>query len=350
MQLVGYLDSSHTGTSSSPPSWECTKSISLQQCSQIQERLQNDLLACDARLSLFVAAANSYRYESLLRPFPKEFLDDDQRPDIAAILDVVADMERLDTILRRLVKGKSGCLKVNELHLLHAVLVRHGERVAIRTLSECEFDDLFRLIQLVAPQMLPTHIFGVTPSMKCGHTKHYVNLRKQYPIGIGYYGGKLEHLYAMLTMGSLPLDEPLELYCDVEETLKMCRLSTGWGGSRCGAILGCVAVVEYVVLPKLVSTDENRGLVIINDATCMQVCYLMFFGQSFQQYEHALISQPSLSINWNETCKWMEDNRYTLSLGIYMMILSLSASSGRGIFHRFAEIGLYVLRRGFLKI
>lgn len=324
--------------------------IYLRQLYQVQDRLRSDLLACDVRFSLFVAAANSYRYEKLLRPFPKEFLDGNQRPNIGAIFQVVADIDRLEVLLEQLSKGNFHCYHKDVLNLLYVVLVRHGERFALSTLRPCEFEDLYAHLKTVAPQVQPTQIFEVTPSLKCTHTKVYTRLREQYPVRIGFYGARVEQLYAMLTVGSLPVNTCLELTSDVDEALRRSPQTPGWGGSRCGALLRCVAVVEYVVKPAFVNVEPNGRYVSITDANCIQISYLMFFGQSFEKKRSARVRQPKLSINLTESLKWMEGNKYALSVGMYLMLMSLTTPSGRGIMHRFACYGFYVLRKAFLKI
>ena len=43
---------------------------------RVLERLETDLAAADFRWSLFIAALESYRHDSILRPFPSAFLED----------------------------------------------------------------------------------------------------------------------------------------------------------------------------------------------------------------------------------------------------------------------------------
>ncbi|EDW09480.1 protein mono-ADP-ribosyltransferase Parp16 [Drosophila mojavensis] len=372
MKLIHFLDNSNIASSMDTASEAghvfaepCAEpGISMQQLYQLQECLQSDLLACDVRFSLFVAAANSYRYETLLRPFPREFLDSEQRPNIGAIFQVIADIDRLEVILDQLDRGNYGCYHVNVLSLLHAVLVRHGERVALSTLRPSEFTDLYAHLQIGAPQVAPTQIIEVTPSLRCSHTKAYTALRERYPVRIGFYGGRAEQLYAMLTVGCLPTHTALELSRDVDEALQHSPEAPGWGGSRCGALLRCVAIVEYVLQPEMVSVERNgTGHVSIADASCIQISYLLLFGQNCESDESdecdesverrqcsRLVRQPKFKINLTEVLRWMESNKYVLSLGMYLMLMSLTTPSGRGILHRFACTGMCMLRRGFLKI
>ncbi|KAH8299608.1 hypothetical protein KR044_003502, partial [Drosophila immigrans] len=320
----------------------------VKQLYQIQKHLETDLLACDARLSLFVAAANSYRYESLLRPFPEEFLDGKGRPNINAIFDVIADFDRLETILQQILNGHYRSCQKNVLKLLHAVLVKHGEHVALSTLHPGEFQDLYSHLKIPAPSTSPTQIFEVTPSLKCAHTKAYTTLREQYPVKIGFYGGKLEELYAMLTVGCLPMNEPIRLFCKVDDALNQSQCGTSWGASRCGAMLSCVAVVEFAVVPSLVIKDDDRRHVIVHDADCIQISYLLFFGKSFTQYENALSLQTKVHVDWSATLRWLASKKYTISLGVYLMILSMSLSSGRGVLYRLATSGIYVIKKSLL--
>ncbi|XP_034477873.1 protein mono-ADP-ribosyltransferase Parp16 [Drosophila innubila] len=361
MKLISFLDDSHAAGLSfcqklTDAAQSCAllpfsdSSPTLGQLFQIQKHLQTDLLACDARLSLFVAAANSYRYESLLRPFPEEFLDSCRRPNINAIFDVIADFDRLEIILNQILKGNYSSSHKNVLKLLYAVLVKHGQYVALSTLQPCEFDDLYAHLKITAPTSPPTQIFEVTPSLKCAHTKAYTTLREQYPVKMGFYGGHLEELYAMLTVGCLPMNEPIKLTCNVDDALTQSRYGNSWGASRCGAILNCVAVVEYLEVPSQVTSEDDNLHVIVRDANCIQISYLLFFGKSYMQHESALMLQPKVSIDWSETVKWLQTRKYAISLGVYLMILSMSLSGGRGMLYRLATSGMYTIRKGFLPI
>ena len=52
----------------------------------IKERIWLDPLAVDLQLSLFIAAMNSYRHDTVLRPFPPMFQSDDKEKDIKTMV------------------------------------------------------------------------------------------------------------------------------------------------------------------------------------------------------------------------------------------------------------------------
>lgn len=96
--------------------------------------LKTDLNACDLKWTLFVAAAQSYRYDSQLRPFPP-FYQDPVVPsvDIAGISAVIAVVPPLSSILG-LLYGMQGdkqdeVFRKHEsvLRLLHWILVTVAE-------------------------------------------------------------------------------------------------------------------------------------------------------------------------------------------------------------------------------
>lgn len=49
------------------------------------ESLQSDPMAADVKWSLFVSAANNYKFDSCLKPFPSQFVKDDEK-DIEALV------------------------------------------------------------------------------------------------------------------------------------------------------------------------------------------------------------------------------------------------------------------------
>lgn len=315
---------------------------------EIRKCLRSDLLACDARMSLFVAAATSYRYKALLRLLPANL----QKIDL--ILDTIMNLDRLERLKRPTRFG--GC-DYRALKLLHTVLVQHGECAALATLQSSDFAALYAHLQIDPPKQTPTHIFEVTPSLKCAHTKAYAQLREEYPVRMGFYGGRLDELYAMLTVGCLPNDEPIELGSNMDAALEQCTHSAAWGASRCGAMLSCVAVVEYVMLPEQVSECERHANVIVRDANCMQISYLMFFGKTVNEYErdtHKSMEnkhdelKTNMPMDWSTTADWVLSNKYALTLGI--LCLPLTMTGGSAWLHKIATMGQFVLKKGFLQI
>ena len=56
---------------------------------RVLARLKFDPIAADTRLSLFVAACESYRHDSILRPFPPFYVKEDGRKDIEGLVNIL---------------------------------------------------------------------------------------------------------------------------------------------------------------------------------------------------------------------------------------------------------------------
>lgn len=44
---------------------------------RVLRRLETDITSADGRWSLFISALESYRHDSILRPFPSAYIEDD---------------------------------------------------------------------------------------------------------------------------------------------------------------------------------------------------------------------------------------------------------------------------------
>lgn len=62
----------------------------MEKVKQLTEILEKDLIASDFKWTLFVAASNSYKYDSLLKPFPLMFINNNQTLDIFKLREVIA--------------------------------------------------------------------------------------------------------------------------------------------------------------------------------------------------------------------------------------------------------------------
>ncbi|ALC41681.1 CG15925, partial [Drosophila busckii] len=332
----------------------------MQQLQQLQRCLQTDLLACDARCSLFVAAVHSYRYEQLLQHCLAEL-----QLSIDDIYAVLGSLERLELLAAQLQQGNYGGYEARVYRLLHGLLVQHGERVALSTLQAAEFEPLYAHLQIPKPSCRPTHILEVTPSLKCAHTQAYARLQATHQLRLGFYAVPLQQLYAMLTVGGLPDNGPVRITTDLEEALQLAQLGVAWGASRLGALLRCVAIVEFALVPQLVQVEQDNRHAVISDASCLQISYLLCFGESLaaqpeapqrqlkQQLQQLLLPLtspwPKLTERAGALLHWAHGNKYSLTLGVYLMCVCLTPPSGRcGLFHSLASSAAYALRRGFL--
>ena len=55
---------------------------------RVLQRLESDLPSADMQWSLFIAALESYRHDSILRPFPSAYVEDDGNKNFQGLVSV----------------------------------------------------------------------------------------------------------------------------------------------------------------------------------------------------------------------------------------------------------------------
>lgn len=88
----------------------------------IRDLLETDIDGCDIKFSLFVAAAQSYRHDSQLKPFPPNCITKNA-PDIDRLLKIIQDTPSLGEMLIHIKDKKTDEIKSEVIELIHWVLV-----------------------------------------------------------------------------------------------------------------------------------------------------------------------------------------------------------------------------------
>ncbi|XP_016981239.1 protein mono-ADP-ribosyltransferase Parp16 [Drosophila rhopaloa] len=319
-----------------------TSYLDMRALNLVQRRLQEDFMGCEALWTIFVAAAWSHRYRTRLRPLPSHW------STIDLVCNTLGDAPRLEALQHQLMHSDYQACSPNVVRLLTDILVDQADRVSLSSLRPCEFAELYAHLGMPTPHRPPTQIFEVRTGKGNRRGEAYARLRqeKKESVRLGFYGCKLEKLYSLLNQNSLSDGKCLELTSDVNEALAKSKPQAGLGGSRCGSILRCVAIVEFVFQDNETSADKKH--VIIKEAETMQVSYLLFYGQSC--YEHAVEKQMQLMAHpCRKIFNWLEGHQdEAISLGVGVLIVSSMANFGCSFFRFFARTGLHVLKRGLL--
>lgn len=89
----------------------------MEKVKKLIEILENDLIASDFKWTLFVAAANSYKYGSLLKPIPSMFVNNETL-DIFKLRDKIAKVPAfsafLDELRRAVEQNSFSKMKIDE--------------------------------------------------------------------------------------------------------------------------------------------------------------------------------------------------------------------------------------------
>ncbi|XP_065369961.1 protein mono-ADP-ribosyltransferase Parp16 isoform X2 [Calliphora vicina] len=295
----------------------------------LQYALETDLLACDAKWTLFVSAALSYRYDLVLRPFPPQFADEQSGYNIDTLISVINDTPKLTVILQNLMEQNYTEFGREIIDLLYWVLIEKREP-ALRLVEGEELYSLLTSIDEKAMKIKPTHVFEVNALTGFHSQVAFRNRTSDLPLKMAFMGNKLDNYFSILQNGFIHYTEnknDLELTTDLQTSLQHSPNCAAWGASQCGSIIACTALCEFAL-----DTNEDKIVGNKNDKTCVniqlrnlqniRVRYLIFYGKRF----------PRRLLPKRRFFSWIYHHKYSLSLLSYMLFLvSIGfANSGSG--------------------
>lgn len=318
--------------------------------------IRNDIHAADLRWSLFVAAAQSYRHDTILRPFPPKFLSEDTK-EIDRLREVMTQMPAFPTLLSLLENPATDCSDRELLiDLLYWVLVQQDDPV-LRTLTKDEFNEA--LSKVPGPRILkPNLIFAITYKNSSEKQKKFLELSKVHNTFWGFHGSRLENFYSILYHGLLKTlfksgiyGNGIYLSSDSNVSLTFSPSGCGWGGSVIGSGLSCLALCEIVDHPDVVcqlpeaeasktADDSMCGPVpqkyfVVRNSDMVQLRYLLVYGKNPHPVMRQKNSDDSM-IGWFSKHKFL-----TFMLG-YVLLLGAVGISNNPTFMRYYRM---LLRR-----
>jgi poly [ADP-ribose] polymerase 16 len=158
--------------------------------------LQNDLLACDLKYSLFNAAAHSITYDSCLKPFPPMFTSNG-----------FSNIDQLIQVLATVPPLRVFCDQVNSLEgqntkvFLEWLLM--NEDIRLTTVDRSRFD---RILEKPGPYNrtlngLPTFIFEVTRRPNSTVEQKFQKYSEEFGTEFAFHGSKTSNFYSILNHG-----------------------------------------------------------------------------------------------------------------------------------------------------
>jgi poly[ADP-ribose] polymerase 16 len=160
----------------------------------VLERLTSDLEASDCLVCLFWSALSSYRYDTVLRPFPQMFTLEDGRKDIDGLRAVFETFTDLLSI-----KQNIDNLNVTSLTFLHWILCTRSFKVT--TLPVSEFDVISKLTPHSTHNVEPYKIFKVVHSVE--QERKWSELAKDFETFLAYHGSRFENFHSIIHNGLL---------------------------------------------------------------------------------------------------------------------------------------------------
>ncbi|KAL8560609.1 hypothetical protein ACOMHN_062574 [Nucella lapillus] len=298
-------------------------------------KIREDPLAADLRWSLFVAALQSYRCDSVLRPFPPRFVNDNEEKEIDHLKDAIAE---IPGVLQLSLKVSS--VSDEALELLAWVLDDPSFRLC--TKNKSEYSVIKKLTGHMTSVPDPSYIFEV----QYGETgeKKFQNLRDGRILMYAYHGSRVENFHSIIHNGLAGHMNKMSLfgkgtYLSSELAVSMLYSpgGQGWKKSQLGSNLGCVAVCQMIDDASVKCTVKEGGrrstegedsrsrarameslagdvperYYVVENNDMVRVKYLLLYSQpSGAQAEHSAQTMP-----------WYRKNKFAVMMAIYMLLL-----------------------------
>lgn len=221
----------------------------------IKQVLAKDLKACDIKLSLFISAAQGYRYVSKLKPYPSKFIVNDGL-NIDAIHQIISNLPSLPILFNNICKNNYHDLNEDNVDLLHWLLITLNDPY-LKTIPRNRYNDILKKVQSIDRGPEPTHIFEVQPQIDSvgerNFQQHAINRSTLY----AFHGSKLDSFHSILNYGlqqhlckQAVFGEGIYLSSEMNVSLLFSSIGTGWNKSGCGQKLSCMAICEFIEHPE----------------------------------------------------------------------------------------------------
>ncbi|XP_041464105.1 protein mono-ADP-ribosyltransferase PARP16-like [Lytechinus variegatus] len=313
--------------------------IDTQLQTSVLELVKSDVLAADLRWSLFIGALDSYRHDSVLRPYPPgpHLLTPDGEKDFSALKSVAGQIPNMKMLSEG--RGLSG-MQQEEWDLLKWVLEPN-----VFSVKSVDVEKKYRAIQdltgAASYEVKPSFIFEVEYHSAAGD--RFKTLSEEYDVLYAYHGSRWDNFHSITSNGlhahmskNTLYGEGTYLSSDLAVSLPYSPAGRGWTRSLIGSTLSCVAVCAMLDHPdvkcQVKDTQSNpspsrshapdslggavpeRYYVVTNSET-VQIKYLLIFADK-------KVSQGS-STRVSHRQRWIREHLFSLLLVGYIIVLVL---------------------------
>ncbi|KAL5004979.1 hypothetical protein ScPMuIL_018435 [Solemya velum] len=295
-------------------------------------RLTEDILAADLKWSLFVAALQSYRFDSVLRPYPAPFLKENGEKDIKS-LERLAD--KLPGIQK--VADSLDSLSSDLIGLLDWVL--ESKAFKLRTSQISEFERIKIKTGQTDSVPTPNFIFELQPSPEA--ESKFEQIRNGRQTMYAYHGSRVENFHSIIHNGlashmnkTSVYGEGTYLSAELSVSLHYSPTGLGWEHSTLGHKLSCVTVCEMIDDPavkcQVKGTDSKLSksrakaanaeggevpekYYVVQNNDMLRVKYILVYAEKKKSARHKSLGQPS----------WFQQHKFLVMMTVYVFLLLL---------------------------
>ncbi|XP_027267138.1 protein mono-ADP-ribosyltransferase PARP16 isoform X2 [Cricetulus griseus] len=288
-----------------------------------REAASRDVLAADLRCSLFVSALQSYKRDSVLRPFPASYARHDSK-DFEALL---ADAGRLPNLKELLQSPRD---------------------------TDKQAWDLFEKIQKLTgashlPVPTPDFLFEIE-YFDPANTRFY-ETKGERDLIYAFHGSRLENFHSIIHNGlhchlnkTSLFGEGTYLTSDLSLALIYSPHGHGWQHSLLGPILSCVAVCEVIDHPDVKcqtkkkdskEIDRNRARIKHSEGGDVPPKYFVVTNNQLLRVKYLLVYSQKQPKRASSQLSWLSSHWFMVMMSLYLLLLLVVSVTNSSAFQHF---------------
>ncbi|RMZ93672.1 mono [ADP-ribose] polymerase PARP16, partial [Brachionus plicatilis] len=292
-----------------------------------QEKNKSELLALDFEINLLICSAQSYKHESVLKPFPSTFLSDSTNSKnydqlVKALLSLPPLLEWPTRIKK---------FNHDQLCVVYWILMHKNYHLSLCTSIDKE--KIKESAKYVHDFASPSHIFEIKYSEE--KNKKF-DLLKQNTIedlalegaatSICFHGTRMDNLYSIMHMGLLShlnkngiFGDGTYLSQEPSISLHYSPSCKTWSSSLIGQRMSCLLVCETINHPRHVKIGINENALVEDkngNSKTVPEKYLLVKNNEYVRVRYVLLyaEKTKKTVKNSRLIKFISDNKFLLLL------------------------------------
>lgn len=304
----------------------------------IRQKLESDPAACDFQLSLFVAAFQSYRHDTVLRPFPPMFTAAAAAAARAAATEGEKDYKALENVVSKLpslahVAKEGSALTNQQSEFLHWVL--DSKNFTLKRLEKSSMSTIKSLTEQCVSVPEPNYIFEVVHSEQAD--EKFVEIQQGRKLMYGYHGTRIDNFHSILHHGlqghlskNALFGEGTYLSSELSVSMPYAPAGSAWDHSKIGDRLSCIAVCEMIddasvkCQSKEVNGETVRNRAHVRGSLGGEIPekYYVVRNNEMMRIKYVLVYAEKSKPKWTSSWKsWMFQHKFAMMVLCYVLLL-----------------------------
>lgn len=307
-----------------------------------REAASRDVLAADLRCSLFASALQSYKRDSVLRPFPASYARHDCK-DFEALL---ADAGRLPNLKELLQSSRDTDTQAWDL----VSWILSSKILTIHSAEKAEFEKIQQLTG--APHTpVPTPDFLFEIEYFDPANARFYETKGERDLIYAFHGSRLENFHSIIHNGlhchlnkTSLFGEGTYLTSDLSLALIYSPHGHGWQHSLLGPILSCVAVCEVIDHPDVKcqtkkkdtkETDRSRARIKHSEGGDVPPKYFVVTNNQLLRVKYLLVYSQKQPRRASRQLSWLSSHWFMVMMSLYLLLLLIVSVANSSAFQHF---------------